>query len=146
MQSVSSDPITDLQHLLNWQIFNVLAGNSDGHAKNLSLLYHRNGEIRLAPFYDLICTRAIKHLDHRLALTVGAQKDPGVISSQHWQVMARQCDLTPKTIVQLVGELAHRLLETFSSSVDEFENQYGSYPALQRIERVVTKQCRRATA
>ena len=146
LQSVSSDPVADLQHLLNWQIFNVLAGNSDGHAKNLSLLYHRNGEIRLAPFYDLICTRAIKHLDHRLALTVGAQKDPGVISSQHWQVMARQCDLNPKTIIQLVGELAHRLLETFSSSVDEFENQYGSYPALQRIESIVTKQCRRATA
>ena len=146
LQSVSSDPITDLRHLLNWQVFNVLAGNSDGHAKNLSLLYHRSGEIRLAPFYDLICTRAIKHLDHRLALTVGAQKDPGVISSQHWQVMARQCELSPNFLIQLVGELAHRLLETFSSSVDEFENQYGSYPALQRIERIVIKQCRRATA
>ena len=36
VQEVSSDPANDLQHLLHWQIFNVLAGNSDGHAKNLS--------------------------------------------------------------------------------------------------------------
>ena len=53
IQDVSSDPANDLQHLLRWQIFNVLAGNSDGHAKNLSLLYRPGGEIRLAPFYDL---------------------------------------------------------------------------------------------
>lgn len=50
VQDVSSDPANDLQYLLRWQIFNVLAGNSDGHAKNLSLLYRANGEIQLAPF------------------------------------------------------------------------------------------------
>ena len=74
LRDVSSDPATDLQHLLRWQIFNVLAGNSDGHAKNLSLLYTPDGEIRLAPFYDLVCTRAIDRIDHHLALSVGKKE------------------------------------------------------------------------
>ena len=30
------DPAADLLHLTRWQIFNVLVGNADGHAKNLS--------------------------------------------------------------------------------------------------------------
>jgi hypothetical protein len=31
---------------------------------------------RLAPFYDLVCTRAIKHLYSTLALSIGQQKNP----------------------------------------------------------------------
>lgn len=41
--------------LFQWLVFNVLVGNTDAHLKNLSFLVSRAG-IRLAPFYDLICT------------------------------------------------------------------------------------------
>ena len=54
LREVAADPAIDIPHLLGWQAFNWLAGNSDGHAKNLALLYD-NGAIRMAPFYDLIC-------------------------------------------------------------------------------------------
>ncbi|MDZ7621127.1 MAG: HipA domain-containing protein, partial [Candidatus Competibacteraceae bacterium] len=54
VRDACSEPAMDTQHLLRWQIFNVLVGNSDGHAKNLSLLHLLNGETRLAPFY-MIC-------------------------------------------------------------------------------------------
>ncbi|HIP52798.1 MAG TPA: HipA domain-containing protein [Chromatiales bacterium] len=73
LQDASTDPAIDIQNLLRWQIFNVLAGNSDGHAKNLSLLYLKNDGIRLAPFYDLVCTRAIERIDYHLAFDVGGQ-------------------------------------------------------------------------
>jgi serine/threonine-protein kinase HipA len=43
LYEVSSNPAEDCDRLLRWQIFNVLAGNSDGHAKNLSLLYYPSG-------------------------------------------------------------------------------------------------------
>ena len=142
LRDVSSDPATDLPHLLRWQIFNVLAGNSDGHAKNLSLLYAANGEIRLAPFYDLVCTRAIERIDHHLALSVGKERNPGVIVRRHWEDMARQCDIRPQYLLDLLDEIASRLLENLSSTRAFFENQFGEYSALQRIERVVTKQCK----
>ena len=143
LRDVSSNPDEDLPHLLRWQIFNVLAGNSDGHAKNLSLRYNTNGEIQLAPFYDLVCTRAIERIDHHLALSVGNERNPGVIVRRHWEDMANQCDIRPRYMLDLVEELAVRLLENLTSTRAFFEDQFGECPALQRIERVVTKQCKR---
>ena len=140
LRDVSSNPDEDLPHLLRWQIFNVLAGNSDGHTKNLSLLYKTNGEIRLAPFYDLVCTRAIERIDYHLALSVGNERNPGIIVRRHWEDMARQCEIKPRYLLDLVDEVAAQLLENLASTQALFEDRFGEYPALQRIERVVTKQ------
>lgn len=143
IQDVSSDPANDLQHFLGWQIFNVLAGNSDGHAKNLSLLYLANGEIRLAPFYDLVCTRAIERIDYHLAFAVGEERNPGIITQAHWTALANQCDLRPQFLINRVKEIATQLLDNLQSTKTIFESQFGEYPALQRIEQVVTTQCQR---
>lgn len=144
VQDVSSDPANDLQHLLRWQIFNVLAGNSDGHAKNLSLLYLANGEIRLTPFYDLVCTRAIERIDYHLAFAVGDERNPSVVTRKHWEALASQCDIRPQFLLNQVNDVAIRLLDNLSAAKTAFESNYGAYPALQRIEKIVTKQCRRA--
>lgn len=142
IQDVSSDPANDLQHLLRWQIFNVLAGNSDGHAKNLSLLYLASGEIRLTPFYDLVCTRAIERIDYHLAFAVGDERNPGVITRKNWEFLASQCDIRPQFLLNQVTEVATRLLDNLAATKTSFESQYGTYPALQRIEQLVSKQCR----
>ena len=142
IQDVSSDPANDLQHLLRWQIFNVLAYNSDGHAKNLSLVYQPNGEIRLAPFYDLVCTRAIERIDRRLAFCVGEQKNPLFVSRKDWEAMAQQCGLRPKFLLKLVQDVTGRLLQQLQPVRRTFEQLYGSYLALQRVEQIVTRQCR----
>ena len=144
IQDISSEPANDLQYLLRWQIFNVLAGNSDGHAKNLSLLYRANGEIRLAPFYDLVCTRAIERIDYHLAFSVGDERNPGVVSLKHWEILAQQCGLRRRFLQDLVQDVAARLLEQLHPIRRTFESLYGDYAALQRIEQIVTKQCRRA--
>jgi serine/threonine-protein kinase HipA len=145
VQDACSEPTIDMQNLLRWQIFNVLAGNSDGHAKNLSLLHLLNGETRLAPFYDLICTRAIARIDSHLAFDVGGERNPGLIARPHWQALARQCDVQPRFVWRLVEEMATRLLESVVSLKVAFEERSGAYPALQRIERMVIRQCQRIT-
>jgi serine/threonine-protein kinase HipA len=145
VQEASSEPALDAQHLLRWQIFNVLAGNSDGHAKNLSLLLLPDGQTRLAPFYDLVCTRAIERIDYHLAFDVGGERNPGVITKAHWDALAITCDVRPRFLVNLVEETAARLQENLAPVRESFEARFGTYPALQRIEQVVTKQCRRIT-
>lgn len=142
LREVSSNPAIDVQNLLRWQIFNYLAGNSDGHAKNLSLLYTRNGETRLAPFYDLICTRAIERIDAHLAFDIGGQRDPGHINEAHWKELAKRCDVAPRLVKSLVNETRDALLEKVTPAREEFDALYGEYPALQRIEQVVHQQCR----
>lgn len=143
VQESSSEPATDTQYLLRWQIFNVVAGNSDGHAKNLSLLHLPNDANRLAPFYDLVCTRAIERIDYHLAFDVGGERNPSVITPTHWESLAKQCDVRPQFLRNLVRETADMLKEIIAPEREKFEARYGAYPALQRIEQVVITQCRR---
>lgn len=143
VQDISIDPANDVQHLLRWQAFNVLAGNSDGHAKNLSLLHQANGEIRLAPFYDLVCTRAVERIDYHLAFSVGDERNPGIVTLKHWDTLANQCGLRPQFLRSQVLDVAHGLLENLQPVRENFENLYGEYAALQRVEQIVTKQCQR---
>jgi serine/threonine-protein kinase HipA len=141
--AASSEPAFDAQHLLRWQVFNVLAGNSDGHAKNLSLLHLPDGETRLAPFYDLICTRAIERIDDHLALDVGGERNPSLVTAAHWEQLARQCEVRPRFLSQLVQQTAAALREHLAPTREAFEERHGLYPALQRVEQIVLKQCRR---
>ena len=143
VQDVSSEPAEDSQNLLRWQIFNVLAGNSDGHAKNLSLLYLPDDSIRLASFYDLVCTRAIKGINNRLAFDIGSENNPSMINLSHWRALAKNCDVRPQFLENLAHEIAHHLLEKIGFVRKNFETAYGDYPVLQRVEGIVKQQCHR---
>ena len=144
LMDVSTDPAVDADLLLRWQIFNVLAGNSDGHAKNLSLLYLPEGDVRLSPFYDLICTRAIARIDEKIAFSVGGEKIPGLITDEHWRKLARDCGVKEGYVITLVLGTAKKLLDILRQVRREFEERYGNYTAIERIEKVVTNQCNRA--
>ena len=144
VQEASTEPAIDLPNLFRWQIFNALAGNSDGHAKNLSLLYASGNQTRLAPFYDLVCTRAIDRIAQKLAFRVGGEHNPQLIRPQHWEAEARNCGIRPKYLQGLVQDLAQKLLNSLAQVRSDFDEIYGDYPALQRVEYVVTKQCIRA--
>lgn len=146
LQDASTDPALDTQNLLRWQIFNVLAGNSDGHAKNLSLLHSPDGQTVLAPFYDLICTRAIERIDEQLAFDVGDERNPSLITPRHWNDFAKKCDINPRFLNDLLVETANRLLTSVAPTITAFETTYGRYPALQRIQQIVTKQSHRTLA
>lgn len=141
VQDASTDPAIDSQSLLRWQIFNVLAGNSDGHAKNLSLLYSKEDQTRLAPFYDLVCTRAVSRIDENMALSVGGQRNPRIIRLQHWETEAQDCGIRPRFLQGLVKDSAHQLLKNLDRVRADFESLYGACPALQRVEKVIRKQC-----
>lgn len=144
VRDVSDTPVDDLEKLLRWQIFNVLTGGSEGHAKNLSLLHGPGRETHLAPFYDLVPTRAIASLEHGLALDVGGMASPGDIGRSYWESLAAECDVRPTVVMSLVQESAESLVTNLPRTRERFEDLHGRLPALQSIERVVHHQCRRA--
>lgn len=144
IRDVSDAPLDDLEQLLRWQVFNVLAGNSDGHAKNLSLLYGSDGSTRLAPFYDLVPTRAIENLDHDLAIGVGGMQDPEKVGRRHWESLAAECDVRSDVVLSLVEETAESLMARSAEARARFEETHGRLPALDRVEKVVSRQCRHA--
>jgi serine/threonine-protein kinase HipA len=142
VRRVSVEPLEDSNNFLRWQIFNVLAGNSDGHAKNLSLLYHNTDQVRLAPFYDLVCTRAIERIDPSLAMSVGGERQPGNLKIAHWELLADACGIRKQYLKKLIGEMADQLPVAVDDELDAFQDQYGEYPALQRVKSVILKQLR----
>ncbi len=57
----------NLTWLLRIVAFNVLIGNADAHARNLSMLLLPDGRVKLAPLYDLVATRHYPELNSDLA-------------------------------------------------------------------------------
>jgi len=143
VQDITTMPAQDAESLLRWQVFNVLAGNSDGHAKNLALLYDESERIMLAPFYDLVCTRAIEYIDANIAMSVGNQFDPGRIKEEDWQLLAKQCDVRYAFLREIIIDMADALQTSLPKVKDEFEQSIAPYPALQRVQQIVIKQCKR---
>ena len=142
IREVSEEPVADLQALLKWQIFNWLCGNSDGHAKNLAVVQVEVGadRWRLAPYFDLVCTRAFPDLDRRLALKVGGENDPGLINESHWRQLAREGGLQPAYVVRQVRQITERIREAVAPVKNNLQEQQGELPMLQRVELLINRQ------
>ena len=86
--------------------------------------------------------------DHRLAFDVGGERDPGKetrkIRPAHWDGLAVQCDIRKQFLRLLVEESVSAISEQIPAVKETFEKRFGAYPALQRVETVIRKQCRRA--
>ncbi|MGD8616508.1 MAG: hypothetical protein PVI91_12710 [Gammaproteobacteria bacterium] len=106
-------------------------------------MHLRGDTTRVAPFYDLVCTRAIERIGLHLALDVGGERNPSATTLARWETLAKRCDVRPQFLRNLVRETAAALQDRFGPTRQAFEAHYGAYPALQRIERIVTQQCRR---
>ncbi|MFV2498848.1 HipA domain-containing protein, partial [Escherichia coli] len=50
----SSEALRDRYEFMKFQVFQLLIGATDGHAKNFSVFSQAGGSYRLTPFYDII--------------------------------------------------------------------------------------------
>lgn len=72
----SSNPGLDVANFFEIVLFSFLTGNTDMHLKNYSLLTTADGEIRLAPAYDLVATKLVVPADlEESALTINGKKN-----------------------------------------------------------------------
>lgn len=134
----SSQPALDKKRLIEWVIFNVLVGNMDGHAKNLSLMTQGNST-QLAPFYDLVCTSVYPNLSQKLAFKIGGENRPKWLMPRHWQRFAEDVSVKPKFIDKTMAEMI-RQIETALPDVVAELNRVSSKPdELQMIDKVATQ-------
>lgn len=120
----SDAALADGRRLITWLTFNLIVGNMDSHAKNLSMLYgeEAGSRPRLAPFYDLVSTRIWPNLSTRFAFKIGGEDRPEWIMSRHWERFAKETGLstryvrdivsgTAKAVQQALGEVHERMLQ-----------------------------------
>lgn len=136
---VPKDPLA----LLTWLVFSLLAGNADGHAKNVSLVYERGG-LRLAPFYDLVCTRIYPGIDRHHAMKIGARTDPGEIAASDWRALAEELGIGARFLLGEVRRVAERLVDDADEAAREFRERFGPSPILAMLRKQIRDQTKRS--
>jgi serine/threonine-protein kinase HipA len=139
----SVSPAVDRLALLRWVIFNALVQNADAHAKNLSLLHAPDG-IRLAPFYDLLCTGAWPDLAEKLAMKIGGEARPGWLRRRHWERFATDVEIAPKLVLKTVRELAESLPGAADAVASDHTRSWGNAPVVDRILAILRGRCAQA--
>ena len=104
----SVQPALDKKRLIEWVIFNVLVGNMDGHAKNLSLITIGK-RTKLAPFYDLVCTTVYPNLSKKLAFKIGGENRPRWLMLQHWDRFAEETATKPQFVRKVMANMIQRI-------------------------------------
>ena len=59
LKEISAVPGLDVQLFYERVVFNFLIGNGDAHFKNYSIVHLDDGQKRLSPAYDIVCTRLV---------------------------------------------------------------------------------------
>jgi serine/threonine-protein kinase HipA len=130
-------PPTEILRLLDVVIFNVLACNTDAHAKNYSIMIRGNG-VSLAPAYDVICGEVWKSVTKNLVHKIGDSNRGAQLHATHWQRFARECGLNPKQVLDRVGTLARSVIAEVGPA--EFEvaaMPAGAHPILSLARQAI---------
>ena len=98
-------PAKDIMRLIGAVAFNVVVGNEDAHGKNFSLLYGANGQISLAPLYDIVSTVVYDNLEHKFAMKVGRARTLDELSPGEWQRFAQDADVELPLVRTIVNDL-----------------------------------------
>lgn len=144
LQQLAPQPLVQRQKLLRWVIFQVLIGNTDAHAKNLSF-FAGIGGVSLAPAYDLVSTFGMDRgiIEDDFAMGVGDAFRQEELSAYEWAVMAERCGLPKAQVAQELGRLADLVNEQMPAVIEDCLRQQADPVVLERIRRGIAA-CARA--
>ena len=75
LKEISSAPGYDAQLLFERVVLSFILGNGDGHLKNYSISYRDKDNIRLAPAYDIVCSKLVILTEEDSAITINGKKN-----------------------------------------------------------------------
>lgn len=128
--------------LLDYVIFNALAGNHDAHGKNFSLLYTTQG-IVLAPFYDVLSTAVYPNLTDKMAMKIGSKYRFTEVRLRHWERFAAEAGLSPAQVKKRILNIARRLPDLATETIAVFEAEGNSHAILHQIMTLIEQRCER---
>ena len=120
LQKYSSNPIEDVLKLWRRAVFNFIIGNTDNHIKNSSLIYSKDlSSIRLAPFYDVVCTRIYESSTDEMSVSINGRQNINQITKDDFEKEARNCGLGPKIATKIYDELHNGIKKALLDSAEE---------------------------
>ena len=142
LKEKSISPAADQKPLLSWVVFNFLVGNADAHAKNLAVIFTPKGP-RLAPFYDLICTRVYPGLTDRLAMRIGGENRPEWIQPRHWERFSSEISIKFRLTLRTLKEMAQKITSNAGVLVRDFSSEFGDSNVVGNILEVIKRESNR---
>ena len=132
-------PPTDIVRLLDMVVFNVLACNTDAHAKNYSILIRGNGA-SLAPMYDVMCGDVWENVTKNLAQKIAGKSRGDHLKGTHWRRFARESGLNPRQVLERVDTLAKTaILEAAAAESEVAAMPAGDHPILSQSRKAVER-------
>jgi serine/threonine-protein kinase HipA len=134
LRAYTARPVESLALLRDWQLFNYLVGNWDGHGKNLALLYQPGNSVpELAPFYDLVAIEFFnlvrpKAWARDVAFYIGEHTIPEKINRADWERFADDLSMPRKRLLARLEELATLLPDAAAAARGEFAEVFGDEP------------------
>jgi serine/threonine-protein kinase HipA len=116
------------QSLLELALFNVLAGNSDAHLKNISFRVGPGG-IHIAPFYDLLSTESYNTApgsqgnwpNGELTTPIGIARTFAQVDRHHFREFAAQLGVTGTAVTRVTQQFTGKIERAADEIIAEFE-------------------------
>lgn len=132
----SGERARDRLRLVDWLLFNYLIANADAHAKNLALVRASDGRLRLAPFYDLLCTAVYPSLDTRMAMSIGGEFRPEWVRRENWRRLAEVAGLNMTIFAKRAARLGASVAGNLSTACAALGGDAGD-PFVGKVRGVV---------
>jgi serine/threonine-protein kinase HipA len=133
---------TEIVRLLDMVVFNVIACNTDAHAKNYSIMIHAKGA-SLAPLYDVMCGQVWEHVTKNLAQKVAGKSRGEDLKGGDWVRFARECGLGARQVLARVRALAQSVGSEAEAAADEVARMpAGDHPVLMQTREAVEERAR----
>ena len=111
---------TDALALLDQVIFNILAANTDAHAKNYSLILPVGAPPRLAPLYDVSTVLSWPHVVKTYAQFIdGKKRNPDMVAGRHWEAIAREIGYRPTDVKNRVQQIVDAMVANRAKVTEE---------------------------
>lgn len=143
-----SIPALAMQQMIRWSLFNLIIGNYDAHAKNISFFITKS-KIDLAPFYDLLNVSLYPQFAQDYSMAFGDTFEPDNLTTYDLAEFCHACTIKPKLLVQEFRKISKALSSTLSSdifpslSITEEEKSFvfayteSVSTSLKRVERII---------
>lgn len=132
----------DILRLVDHVILNIIACNTDAHAKNYSLLLTARGA-ELAPVYDIMCAAVWDGVTRNLSQKIAGKNRGEHLKRRHWETFARECGLNPRRLVGRVAALCGHVMAELGPTLAEVEAMpAGGHPLLGAVRDAVATRAR----
>lgn len=138
----SQNPVAERLLMLRWVLFQILIGNTDAHAKNISFFSSHSG-FTATPAYDLVSSLSYPNanLSSSFAMAIGDAFVEADLSAYEWAHFAYSCGLAPRLVATEMKKLITKIQIALPATMHEVISEHAETAIVKNVHDVVLRLC-----